>query len=133
MTKVYHDLQAPAKSYLLTYRVPNMVDQQGQPLEGRCSIRIWYHGETTYVVCTDVPGSNIFHNFNAETIANLVWQDEARPSAFVYVEQWIDRRLPPQYVRFEEQSGRLVDVSNGDTVEPDSFIGRVLAADYLEL
>jgi hypothetical protein len=41
--------------------------------------------------------------------------------------------LPPQYVRFKEQDGRLVDVSDGVAVKSDSFIGRILAADYLEL
>jgi hypothetical protein len=41
--------------------------------------------------------------------------------------------LPPQYVRFKEKEGRLVDVSDGDAVKPDSFIGRILAADYLAL
>jgi hypothetical protein len=73
---VYHDLPTPAKSYLLTYPVLDKVDQQGQPLTGRCTIRIWHSDGTTYVVATDVPGSTVFHNFNAETIANLVWESE---------------------------------------------------------
>lgn len=132
---MYHESASsePVERYELDYTIPTQLGPNGEPVVGHCAVRIWRNGAETVAVCTDTPGSSVFPGNFSEHIANIVWERAGKPAQFLYVEQSMYTGFPPQVVPFREEDGHLVDVSGRYKVPTDSFIGRILADDYLEL